>query len=108
MEILENLTDQSTRSYNCHKYIISIAKGCGDHPYWWRWRIAGFLLPPLREVGDAVPDACWPAVMIILISNFCAPPHGKEEVGREMRALFRTSAGPHYMEEIFTCRGGQG
>lgn len=60
----------------------------------------------LEKLEDAVPDACWPAAMIILISNFCAPPHG-EEVGREMRALSRTSAGPHYMEEIFTCGGGR-
>lgn len=107
LEFEKTHSDQSTRSYSFHKYIIFIAEGCSDHPYWQRWRIAGFFLPPLREVGDAVPDACWPAAMIILISNFCALPHGKEEVGREMRALSRTSAGPHYMEEIFTCRGGR-
>lgn len=44
--------------------------------------------PPREKLLDAASDACWPATMIILISNFCAPPHGEEEeVGREMRAF---------------------
>lgn len=45
----------------------------------------------MRETS---PDACWPAAMMILISNFCALLHGEEEeVGREMRALSLSLSG---------------